>query len=1094
MATELAAAYVTLIPSLKGAQSTISSQLSGMDFSSAGAAMGKSLSKGLGGSMDGFAAALKGAGGKASGLFSAIAKPAAGAIAAIGGSLAALTAQGGISRALKIEAAENTFKGLKFTAEQTASAMESANIAVKGTAFGLDSAAQAASLLATSGVGLGDDMTRSLQAIAGTAVMAGTNMEDITGIFQKVASSGKITGNELDQFNARGVNALSAIANYMGLTQEETRELVSAGKVGFREFADAMHAAYGEAAYGANETFSGAMMNVRAALSRVGEKFADPALDSLRRVFVAMIPAIDSVGKALSPLVSAFGDLAESVSGKLVAGIEKFTSLLQTSTQYDEFGNLTSEAVTLNDVIGALAGGLDAAFGEGTAAKIGQIASAVGLVGIAAGGLSAAGTGAGAMSSFISSMQEFGGSVSQKATAAVDGFKNKVASVKDALTPSASAVEQFSQAYKKILISNDLKSGSMFDKLYGFAQQVPNIKWAFGELGSATSKALTPFKAVGSVAAGFGSKFAGMAATVGKGAIVASGALGGVAVQMMGLGVAAAMGNADLQAMADGLLENMNALSANIGPVAEQAVSIIQNLVPQVTAALPGLIGAFGSALATIAQAIPQIMPEIVAALTTLVSELAPLLVSMAPMLLAAGMQLFTGLVQALAVTAPQLIAQLPALISSLLSTLLSNLPAMISAATQLFFGIMIGLVQATPQIVATLIAFIPQLVQTVISMAPMMLQGAVQLFRAIGQGLAQVGPMIGQALLDFVMHLPEILMSAVGGMIEAGGQLLGGLIDGFTGKAPAVDATATSIGTNATWSLMNASDWTSVGMFSTNTYMAGLNQPSITTAAQNIGNNAVNTMMQFADAFGVGQNINTTALAGLQASPFGDQAALMTSNAVDAAMAVDATPVGQQFSEQAAAGVDVTAMNAAVQEMVSGIAAMSADVHVGVDVDTSGVAVLAAAAAMASAAYVQLAVSASASMAQAAAAASAAGAAIRAAIDIPDKTVRVNVAPGYVSLPHFSISGSFDLKSMSVPTVGVSWYARGGVFTNPSIIGVGEGREPEGVFPLSWLEDKFGGGGNVYNITLDYSAGEDANQLVRDLGRAIRTSTLMEA
>lgn len=37
-------------------------------------------------------------------------------------------------------------------------------------------------------------------------------------------------------------------------------------------------------------------------------------------------------------------------------------------------------------------------------------------------------------------------------------------------------------------------------------------------------------------------------------------------------------------------------------------------------------------------------------------------------------------------------------------------------------------------------------------------------------------------------------------------------------------------------------------------------------------------------------------------------------------------------------------------------------------------------------------------------------------------------------------------------------------------------------------------GAGRVINITLDYKAGEDANQLVRDLGRAIRTSTLMEA
>ena len=35
--------------------------------------------------------------------------------------------------------------------------------------------------------------------------------------------------------------------------------------------------------------------------------------------------------------------------------------------------------------------------------------------------------------------------------------------------------------------------------------------------------------------------------------------------------------------------------------------------------------------------------------------------------------------------------------------------------------------------------------------------------------------------------------------------------------------------------------------------------------------------------------------------------------------------------------------------------------------------------------------------------------------------------------------------------------------------------------------------GGNVYNITLDYKAGDDANKIVRDLGFALRTSAMME-
>lgn len=52
------------------------------------------------------------------------------------------------------------------------------------------------------------------------------------------------------------------------------------------------------------------------------------------------------------------------------------------------------------------------------------------------------------------------------------------------------------------------------------------------------------------------------------------------------------------------------------------------------------------------------------------------------------------------------------------------------------------------------------------------------------------------------------------------------------------------------------------------------------------------------------------------------------------------------------------------------------------------------------------------------------------------------------LKMPHFSISGSFSLSPPSVPKMGVSWYAQGGVFDKASIIGVGEnGREA--VMPL---------------------------------------------
>lgn len=51
-------------------------------------------------------------------------------------------------------------------------------------------------------------------------------------------------------------------------------------------------------------------------------------------------------------------------------------------------------------------------------------------------------------------------------------------------------------------------------------------------------------------------------------------------------------------------------------------------------------------------------------------------------------------------------------------------------------------------------------------------------------------------------------------------------------------------------------------------------------------------------------------------------------------------------------------------------------------------------------------------------------------------------------ALPHFSMSGRFDAQSGSVPSVSVNWYGSGGVFSSPSVIGVGEAGD-EAVIPL---------------------------------------------
>ena len=68
------------------------------------------------------------------------------------------------------------------------------------------------------------------------------------------------------------------------------------------------------------------------------------------------------------------------------------------------------------------------------------------------------------------------------------------------------------------------------------------------------------------------------------------------------------------------------------------------------------------------------------------------------------------------------------------------------------------------------------------------------------------------------------------------------------------------------------------------------------------------------------------------------------------------------------------------------------------------------------------------------------------------------------IQLPHFSMDGTFNAKSGTVPTVNVNWYKTGGIFNSPSIIGVGEAGS-EAVVPLDKLQtmiDNSTGGSSV--------------------------------
>lgn len=234
--------------------------------------------------------------------------------------------QGGKNRAMNLENAHFQLQGLLKDEEAVAAVMKNVSDSVDGTAYSLDSAAKVASQLAASGMRAGDQMFSSLRAVAGVAAMTNSEYDEIGRIFTKVAGQGRLMGDDLLSLSSRGMNAAATLGTYLHKSEAEVREMVSKGKLDFQTFAAAMDDAFGEHAKKANETFTGALSNIRAALARIGALFISSLVEqngALVQLFNAIRQRINDIKSAIQPVADLFVKGVTTMANALTAFLTK---------------------------------------------------------------------------------------------------------------------------------------------------------------------------------------------------------------------------------------------------------------------------------------------------------------------------------------------------------------------------------------------------------------------------------------------------------------------------------------------------------------------------------------------------------------------------------------------------------------------------------------------------------------------------------------------------------------------------------------------------------------------------------------------------
>lgn len=411
--SEIGVYYVSIVPSMKGAAKQIQADLKGIDTSSAGADMGKNLSKSMAASMNmqAVGAKIQSIGSDISSIGSALTKsitvPIAGAAIAAGGLVATL----GWKRLVSIDSAQAQLRGLGYTTEDVDRITQNLVGALEGGMLTMGQATSAAAAGMAAGVEEGAELTRYIQLLdAATAGSKGT-FDEMNQIFARVQGSGKLLTNELGMMEQRMPGFTGKMAEAAGVTQESFREMVSAGEVSASDFLGLFESFGSEMATEYAKSWEGMLQNTWAYIGILGEALLGGVFEQSKDSIAEFIEYLSSeevqawaadagaaIGDAFTQIVAWVKDAInwwQSLDGETQKLILTITGIAVAAGPVLKIlgplvtlvGKMVSAAGVLWGWLGKLAGGFSLA-GGATGGFLSVLRLITGPVGIAVGALS----------------------------------------------------------------------------------------------------------------------------------------------------------------------------------------------------------------------------------------------------------------------------------------------------------------------------------------------------------------------------------------------------------------------------------------------------------------------------------------------------------------------------------------------------------------------------------------------------------------------------------------------------------------------------------------------------------------------------------
>ena len=180
-----------------------------------------------------------------------------------------------------------------------------------------------------------DDINNKLTVLGNLAALSDANVGELAQIFGKIKSQGKVMGETLNQLAERGIPVIDALAAHFGVASTEIRQMVTDGKISFKDFDEALSGIAGKSG-----KFGDLMARLAKTAAGQWSTFKDK-VDKLAEAFgQKLLPIVNdvlNVGFVMIDWVKGLDMQTVKLTASILAGVAAFALVIKWGVKLVKF-------------------------------------------------------------------------------------------------------------------------------------------------------------------------------------------------------------------------------------------------------------------------------------------------------------------------------------------------------------------------------------------------------------------------------------------------------------------------------------------------------------------------------------------------------------------------------------------------------------------------------------------------------------------------------------------------------------------------------------------------------------------------------------